>query len=102
MSLASQLNADLTGILSYDLPKTIVVGGSTVTGLVEDVKREEQNELGGYNLTFSTRVHIQVSQLAIAPTIGLVITVDGASKRVVSYAKALDDNLWMIDVDDPG
>lgn len=102
MTLQQTLDADLSGIMSYDLPKVITIGGSSVTGLVEDVRREEQNDLGGYNLTLSTRLHIRTAELSNAPTIGIVCVVDGVDKRVVSHVKTLDGNAWIIDVDDPG
>jgi len=101
-ALTDQLDTDLGNITSRDIPKTIVIAGNSVTGLVEEIKRTEKNDFGGYDLELSTRLHVRTALLTNAPTIGIVITVNGDSKRIVSYTKSIDDNLWMIDVDDPG
>jgi hypothetical protein len=101
-ALTDQLDTDIQGILVVDIPKSMTIGTNTVTCLVEEVKRAEENELGGYNLELSTRVWVRTAAVTLTPTIGNVITVDGASKRIVSYTKSLDDNMWMIDVDNPG
>lgn len=100
-TLEQYLDTDLGNIISNDMPRTIVVSGVSVTGLIEDVQREENNDFGGYNLVWSTRLHIRTAVLT-GVTIGNVVTANGQAKRIVKFTKTLDDQAWIIDVDDPG
>lgn len=60
------------------------IGSTSVTGILSTISRKENVDLGGFDLDLNSTFTIDVANMATAPTIGSIITVNSIGYRVAS------------------
>lgn len=105
----TQLDTDMTNLISNDIPKTIILptltGSVTVTGLIEAITNDNRALFGGLEVDIDTVAHIQKSTisglLSITGIKGSIITADGITKRANSVTESPDNIMLQIDLANP-
>ncbi len=98
----SQLDSDASNLIANDIPKTIVISGTTVTGLIESIDADNKALYGALDYDLTTRVWVQKSVLSgVTLTKGSTFTADGILKRAESINFGLDSVFLVIDCTDP-
>lgn len=75
-------------------PSTLTIGGTDYVGTSLPLQSNESLEIGYRNKRLSTGISLRKVVLAIAPAIGLAVTVDGVDVRVESVNG--DSAVWEI------
>lgn len=100
MSLESQLAADFSNVIDYDMPQNIQVGRLNFTALVEDMAETDIEEKGGSDLVGNTRIHFKQSDVAKTPDSfvsgGQVTWVNRKLDLMILYTSISPDNNHLI------
>ncbi len=96
-TLQQAMATDLAATFTRDIPKTIYIGSTPFTTLLEDISNEEIDAFGGPEVIGQQRVHFKASDLAQIEN-GSLMTIDGEKKIVVKSLLSGDDNELIVSV----
>ena len=93
----AQLNADLDTIFN-DLPLSITIGGTTVTGTRMSLRRDAVLLDEGLKNDYRFSVYVKAASLTALPAIRSTVQIGGISYRILSAVVSDDLLLYRIDL----
>jgi hypothetical protein len=93
----TQLDADLAVIVN-DLPITVTVGTSSVTGTKMSLRRDALLADEGLRQIYRFSVYLRAASLTSVPTLRSTVTISGTSYRILNIVISDDARLYRLDL----